>query len=79
LPRNFRIRHKTGRGRSDDDAGGQIADQCRQFQARGDEAEDEAEPEGCSDGGDQTDVMGHAWWVPYGDVRMEKRVFSDRV
>ena len=72
LPGYFRIRHKTGRGRSDDDAGGQIADQCRQFQARGDEAEDEAEPEGGGDGGDQTDVMGHAWWVPYGDVRMEK-------
>ncbi len=53
------IGNEAGRERTDDDPGQQIAEQCRQAQTRGDEADDEGEAECGGNGGDQRDVMGH--------------------
>jgi hypothetical protein len=54
------VGHEAGRGRADGDAGGEIADQGRQAHAHGEHAEQQAEAEGGSDGGDQADVVVHA-------------------
>ena len=46
LPREVDIGDEARRGRPDEDAGEQIADQRRQLQARRDEAEDQRQAEG---------------------------------
>ena len=46
-------------GRTDQHAGGQVADQRRQAQFEGDHAENEAEAEGGGDGGDEAEVVVH--------------------
>jgi len=67
LAGQFHVGNKAGRVRTDQHAGNQIADQRRQFQPRGDEAEDQRQPEGGGDGGDQIDAVGHVadlrWFI----------------
>lgn len=47
------------RGRADQDAGGEIADKGGNFQALGDEAEDQGDAKTGSQRGDQRNVMVH--------------------
>ena len=60
LARELDVGDEAGRGRADDDAGDEVADQRRQLQPRGDEAHDQREAQGGGDGGDQADVVRHA-------------------
>ena len=59
LPGEIDIGDEAGGGRADHDAGQQVADQWRHAQARGHEAENQRQPEGCGNGGDEAEVMGH--------------------
>ena len=53
------IGDEAGCRRADHHPGQQVADQWRHAQAGGDEAEDQRQPEGGGDGGDEAEVMGH--------------------
>ena len=58
------IGHEARRGRTKHNARSQITYQRRQFQARCDVAEDQAETQGGCDSGDQADIVGHALGAP---------------
>ncbi|MNJ60138.1 hypothetical protein D3C77_558510 [compost metagenome] len=55
----FDIGDETRRGRAEQNAGEQVANQCRELQLLGDEAEDQGQAEPPGKGGDKRDVMFH--------------------
>jgi len=59
---NVHIGHKTRRGRANHNAGQQVAHQGWQAQLFGEEAKHQRPAKSGSDGGDQGQVVVHAWW-----------------
>ena len=59
LARERGIRHEARGEGADHDAGQQIADQCGQLEANGNETEYQRQAERGSNGGDEFDAVGH--------------------
>src|SRR5262245_66341156 len=60
LLRQVEVGDETGRRRTDDDPGDQVAEQGRKLEAYRDEAQDQREPERGGNRGDQGDAVVHA-------------------